>query len=69
MPFFKIPVTWEVYGIKKVQADDISQAMDLIMDQVITGYPEIDGNVDGSLSVSDYDLALILNKGKSADKY
>jgi hypothetical protein len=69
MPSFKIPVTWEVYGIKKVQAKSIAEAVELIMDQAITGYPEIDGNVDGSLTVTDYDLTFVLNKDERADKY
>jgi len=69
MPSFKIPVTWEVYGIKKVQAETIIEAMELVMEQAITGYPEIDGNVDGSLTVSDYDLACVMNEDKKPDEY
>jgi hypothetical protein len=69
VPSFRIPVTWEVYGVTEIEARTIAQAIDTIMDQGVEEYPKIDGHVEDSITVTDYDLTLVLNKNKKADEY
>ena len=51
MRTFKIPVTWETYGVMEIEAETIEEAIKLA-DEDGTPYPSIDNNVDGSLEVN-----------------
>ena len=49
MPVYKIPVTWEVYGVMEIEADSIEEAILKADDHP---YPLDPENVDGSQEVN-----------------
>ena len=66
---FKLPVSWEVYGTMVIEAGTLEEAMEAVYNLVAPVYPRIEGSVDGSLNVSDYDMACLLNAPKKPDGY
>lgn len=67
MPYFKIPVNWEVYGIYHVEASNIEEAIHKVEWEDVP-YPSIDDNIEGSMEVN-FDLVELLNPGtKLADE-
>lgn len=54
MPKFRIPVRWEMYGVKEVEAKDIDEAADIVASEV--KLCDIDADyLDGSFQV-DYEM-------------
>jgi len=60
MGVYKIPVTWEVYGVINMVADSIEEA---IAKEIDWPYPVTDGNVDGSREVN-LEMIEYLNPGE-----
>ena len=61
MKTYKIPVSWEVAGIIKIQAKSLDQALD-IFDENIDHYPLPEGEyINSSFQREDYDYIKEIN--------
>lgn len=60
MKCWHIPVTWESYGVVEVEADTLSEAMEIAADESSDIPLPNDGDyVDGSWKLSDYDEDMV----------
>jgi len=65
---YKIPCTWEVYGVAKVEAKDLDEAVAMVEDDDFP-LPNDNDYVDGSFCV-EYEIVDMLNKEvKMKDEY